>query len=99
MLKLQELLARGQGLHVEGVIGVLGGRAESLGKTNEKRGGGQKPCVRVGRPEASRRLLQPGLRPRQLGSPGAAPLPRLGAPCLEKAGCAQCTQFTLIRKN
>lgn len=33
MLKLQELLARGQGLHVEGVIGVLGGRAESLVKT------------------------------------------------------------------
>ena len=37
--------------------------------------------------------------PRQLGSPGAAPLPRLGALCLEKAGCAQCTQFTLICKN
>ena len=57
MLKLQELLARGQGLHVEGVIGVLGGRAESLGKTNEKRGGGQKPCVRVGRPDGY--LLEP----------------------------------------
>lgn len=55
---------------------------------HEKRGG-QKPCVGVGQPEASRCLLQPGLRrplphrPRQLGSLGAVPL-QLQALCLEK---------------
>ena len=63
---------------MEGVIGVLGGRAESLGKTNEKRGGGQKPCVRVGRPEASRRLLQPGLRPPPARQPGSCPAATAG---------------------
>lgn len=37
-------------MHVEGVIGVLGGLAESLGKTNEKRRRGQQPCVGVSLP-------------------------------------------------
>lgn len=36
MVKCLGLLARRQGLHVEGIIGVLGGSAEPLGKQIRK---------------------------------------------------------------
>lgn len=42
------VLARGQRLHVEGIVRVLGGRAEPLVKTNQRRRAGQEP------PEANR---------------------------------------------
>lgn len=38
---IPELLARGQRLHVEGIVGVLGGRAEPLVKANQRRKAGQ----------------------------------------------------------
>lgn len=50
MVKFQVLLARGQVLHAEGSIGVLGGRAESLGKANWNRRGGQELCVGMSLP-------------------------------------------------
>lgn len=39
-----ELLARRQGLHVEGIIGVLGGRAEPLESKSGKKSGSGAPC-------------------------------------------------------
>lgn len=50
MVKFQVLLARGQVLQAEGSIGVLGGRAESLGKANQNRRGGQELCVGMSLP-------------------------------------------------
>lgn len=90
-------------LHVEGIIGVLGGRAESWEK-HEKRRGGQKPCVGVGRLEASRCLLQPQPAPPPppppppARQPGSCPATASGS-VFREAGCAQRAQFTLIRKN
>lgn len=48
------VLARGQRLHVQGVVGVLGGRAEPLVKANQRRQAGQNPRAGTSSPEANR---------------------------------------------
>lgn len=91
VLKLRQLLARGQGLHVEGVIGVLGGLAESLGKTKEKRRGGQKPCVGMSLPggQQAPAASWPVPSPPSSAARELSPRPQLRALCFREAGCAQ----------
>lgn len=67
------LLARRQVLHVEGVIGVLGGRAEPLVKTNQKRKVGQEFRMGTNLPRGQRVERAPRASQRAAGETHSLP--------------------------